>query len=100
MKFQHKNKQNNLVKKISILNSDRLDKFKFQKNKINIRTNKKYIKYKTYKFYYCLMPGWLSWLERTAHRVFKRALTFSWDTVRPRVRIPLPAYLHQNIPEK
>ena len=22
------------------------------------------------------MPGWLSWLERTAHRVFKRALTF------------------------
>ena len=22
------------------------------------------------------MPGWLSWLERTAHRVTKRALTF------------------------
>ena len=39
------------------------------------------------------MPGWLSWLERTAHRVLKqkRALTYSWDTVRPRVRIPLPA---------
>lgn len=40
------------------------------------------------------MPGWLSWLERTAHRVLSNALTYSWDTVRSRVRIPPPA-LHQ-----
>ena len=41
-----------------------------------IKANKKYIKHKQHNFYYCLMPGWLSWLERTAHRVTKRALTF------------------------
>ena len=31
----------------------------------NFKCNKKLI-------YRCLMPGWLSWLERTAHRVIKQ----------------------------
>ena len=47
---------------------------KFRKKYLSFCACDKNKKYKCNEdlIYKCLMPGWLSWLERTAHRVIKQ----------------------------